>query len=710
MADLRDKTDEELLALVNKNKPKAITADDLATAPDETLQALIASKGRQGPAGPSVKATDTANARASWRPQTDSVGRAALGGLGYGAVETFAPSAMIDLAGQYVVAPAMYGMDKALTGIANTITGGNKKPDTLDEYRRRAGVTDPLSRRLADVIPMDQGKEGTWARPVSEMAELIPQSLLMKGNALKNAMVYGVAPGATGYVADQLAKDSPYEPYAKPVTQFLTAVGGGILTDPARGQKNIVSATKSATPEQLGEAMKVMQSAKEMGVNLTVDEALGFATQGGTSRLSNMRRIAENTGGRDVLQPFTAGRPQQTAAAADRMLDSITPAPANPSNVPVKTQEAARGALDGVRQRINFLAQPFYDAAENVRVPKSEISGLSGNAAFINALEELRNNPVVNQRVANLPDDAVGTLNAVKKRLDKGITRARGAVEPDNEVASILEGARRQVLDVADTASPDFRTARAIGQQGRESILQPLEAGPLGAISRSDSIDGLRSSIIPQGKNVLERQNEELARAMGYLSRQNPQLAKDAVRVSLGAEKNAAFRPRTSAVEGADLYGGSRFANAVGSQGQQRSNFMSTVEAVSRPQVAADAGRTLDVLTATGYRPATGSRTAFNAQDMADLRGASIANLDVTRPFARIGDFIEQARMAGKTKELSEFLTGGNVSLEQLVKLREIYPDLISDSMVKQLAGRAKRSVGFSGRAAVPAGLLAGDD
>lgn len=709
MADLRDKTDEELLALVNKNKPKAITADDLATAPDETLQALIANKGRQGAAGPSVKATDTANARASWRPQTNSVGRAALGGLGYGAVETLAPSAMIDLAGQYVVAPAMYGMDKAITGIANTITGGNRKPDTLDEYRRRAGVTDPLSRRLADVIPMDQGKEGTLARPVSEIAELIPQSLLMKGNALKNAMVYGVAPGTTGYVADQLAKDSPYEPYAKPVTQFLTAVGGGILTDPARGQKNIVSATKSATPEQISEAMKVMQSAKEIGVNLTVDEALGFATQGGTSRLSNMRRIAENTGGRDVLQPFTAGRPQQTAAAADRMLDSITPAPANPSNVPIAARKAAETEIGNVRKRINKLASPYYDSAENVLVPRGEFAALADNAAFLDAMQKLRSSPLLGQTVRVLPDNAVGTLNALKVNyLDDAISAAKE--QGKNVEASLNTNLKNRVLDAADTAAPDYAMGRGIVERGTREILDPLQAGPLGQIARADSPDALRSAIIPQGKNVLERQNEELARAMGYLSRQNPQLAKDAVRVSLGAEKNAAFRPRTSAVEGADLYGGSRFANAVGSQGQQRSNFMSTVEAVSGPQVAADAGRTLDVLTATGYRPATGSRTAFNAQDMADLRGTSIANLDVTRPFARIGDFIEQARMTGKTKELSEFLTGGNVSLEQLVKLREIYPDLISDSMVKQLAGRAKRSVGFTGRAAVPAGLLAGDD
>lgn len=709
MADLRDKTDEELLALVNKNKPKAITADDLATAPDETLQALIASKGRQGPAGPSVKATDTANARASWRPQTDSVGRAALGGLGYGAVETFAPSAMIDLAGQYVVAPAMYGMDKALTGIANTITGGNKKPDTLDEYRRRAGVTDPLSRRLADVIPMDQGKEGTWARPVSDIAELVPQAVMMKGNALKNAMVYGVAPGTTGYVADQLAKDSPYEPYAKPVTQFLTAVGGGILTDPSRGQKNIVSATKAASPEQLSEAMKVMQSAKEMGVNLTVDEALGFATQGGTSRLSNMRRIAENTGGRDVLQPFTAGRPQQTAAATERMLDSITPAPANPSNVPVLAQQAAGTAIDRVRQGINKLARPFYQSAENTPIPQKDFSALSSNSAFLDAMQKLRNSPVLGQSVQQFPDNSVGALNSLKTNyLDDAITAAKQ--EGRHTEAAILTKLKNQVVGVADTAAPDYATGRGIVQRGTQEVLEPLQSGPLGQIAQGGTPDSLRSAIIPQGKNVLERQNEELARAMAALSGQNPQLAKDAVRVSLGAEKNAAFRPRTSAVEGADLYGGSRFANSVGAQGQQRSNFMSTVEAVSGPQVASDAGRTLDVLTATGYRPATGSRTAFNAQDMADLRGASIANLDVTRPFARIGDFIEQARMTGKTKELSEFLTGGNVSLEQLVKLREIYPDLISDSMVKQLAGRAKRSVGFTGRAAVPAGLLAGDD
>lgn len=702
---------EELEKLANGKSEKSVTTDDLSDPrlSIDTIAALAAGK-KLGAASRSVDATDEAKAREPWRPQTDSVGKAALGGFNYGLVETLAPSGLIDLAGQYAVAPVMYGMDRAMTGIGNAITGGNAQSRSLEDYRRMAGTTPSLSKEAAKYLPMDQGKQGTWARPVSDIAELVPQAVMMRGNPLKNAAVFGVAPGATGYLAEQWSKGTRAEPYAKPVTQFATALLGGVLTDPTRGQKNIVAATKAADTDQLAKAMDLMNSAKAEGVSLTVDEALAFATQGGTSRLSNMRRLAENTGGgRDVIQPFTAARPQETAAAADRMLDSITPAPANPSNIPVSAQKAAEASLSQTRQKINRLASPFYDAAENVTIPPSDFAALNSNSAFLDAMQKLRSSPILGQSIQKFPDNSVGALNALKTNyLDDAISAA--IREGRNNEAAILTDLKNRIVGAADAAAPEYAVGRGIVQRGTRQVLEPLQSGPLGQIARSDTVDGLRSAIIPQGKNVLERQNEELARAMSALAQQDGQLAKDAVRVAAGAEKNAAFRPRTSAVEGADLYGGSRFANAVGAQGQQRSNFMSTVEAVSGPQVARDAGMTLDVLAATGYRPATGSRTAFNAQDMADLRGTSIASLDATKPFARIGDFIENMSMTGKTRELGEFLTGGTVSLEQLKELRKRYPDLISDSMVKQLAGRAQRSVGFTSRAAVPAGLLSGDD
>lgn len=710
MVDVSKLTDEELLALANKDKGKPIP-DDLSTASEATLAALAAGKPKPGPVLPSMKATDEAKAREPWRPQTDSMGKAALGGLNYGLVETLAPSGMIDLAGKYVVAPSMYGLDKAVTNIANAITGGNTQSKSLEDYRRMAGVTEPLSKHVQDYMPMYQGKEGTWARPVSDITELLPQAVMSPGNMAKNALVFGAIPGATGYVAEQATKGTRYEPYAKPATQFLTALAGGVVTDPTRGQKNLVSATKSADKSQFSQAIGLLDNANTNGVNLTVDEALAAATQGGTNRLSNMRRIAENTeGGRDILQPFTANRPQQTAAAAERMLDSITPAPANPYLVAQKAQASATDAFGQVRKDINSLAAPYYDSSRNARIPPNEYANLSNLPSFQTALRELRNDPELGMRIKDLPDNTVGTLDAIKKRMDTRITQAKGLAKPDEDLAAIIEQQRKAVVSAADKASSDYALARYIGNKGRENFLTPLDAGPLGQISRGGTPDNLRSAIIPSGKNVLERQNEDIATALQHIAGQDPQLAKDAVRVAMGAEKNAAFRPRTSAVEGADLYGGSRFANAVGAQGQQRNNFMSALEASAGPQVASNAGKTLDVLAATGYRPATGSRTAFNAQDMADLRGTSIASMDATKPLARVGDFLERMQMAGKTKELSEFLTGGRVSLEQLIELRKRYPDLVSADMVQQLIGRSQRGAGFAGRAAVPAGLLAGDD
>ena len=709
MVDFSKMTDEELEALVNKNKRQDQPLD-LSAMDDAALAALASGKARTASKAASVAQTDETNARASWRPQTDSIGRAALGGLGYGAVETFAPSGAIDLAGRYVVAPAMYGMDKAITGIGNMITGGNEQPTSLEEYRRRAGVTDPLSRRLSDVIPMDQGKEGTWARPVSDITELLPQAIMARGNMAKNAAVFGLAPGAAGYVADQAAKGTRFEPYAKPAAQFATALAGGIMVDPARGQKSVVSATRGASDEQMGQAMRLMADAKQRGINLTVDEALAAVSNGATTRLSNMRRLAENTeGGRDVLSGYTANRSNETRAAADAMLNRIGPAPDNPSLVPVRAQNAAGQSLDSVRQAINSVAKPYYEASRGARVPQQQFNELMQDPAFAKMLGELRADPVKNVRVADLPDDTIGVLDAVKKRFGANIDKAKSAFEPDNDLADILSASNRNLVSVADNVSPDYKTARGIVEDKTRRLLEPLKAGPLGTIANSSDVAGLRSAIIPQGKNVLERQDREIRKAMGLLSSVDGQTARDAVRVASGAEKNAAFTPRTVVMEGGDFYGGSRFANAVGAQGQQRKNFLAAVDAVSGRDAAKEVNTTLDALAATGYRPATGSRTAFNAQDMADLRGTSIAGIDATRPFAMVADFIEQARMTGRTKEIADFLTSGNVSLTQLMELRRRYPDLVTDRMLDKVIGRGGRTVGFAGRASVP-GLISSDE
>lgn len=499
-----------------------------------------------------------------------------------------------------------------------------------------------------------------FGRYAQNAAEFIPGAMLAPGSKVAAAIKYGIVPGvASEYVGSmEGVKGTKYEPWARAAAAIGTGGAAALASRPAYVERMVGDAARNVTPAQYAAAEALMQEARNRGINLTAAEAIQAASNGAT-RLGDVLRIAESTTeGGAHLNPFFAERPGQMSAATGNVLDNIAPRSATPAYQGAQLQEAAQGVLDRIRQRINRLAQPYYDALPNQSIGQAEHAALMNDPSYARAFQQVRNNPELNARIANLPDDSVAVVNEVVKRLDRNATAARQTVTNpagDNNLAALRGTARTNADNVASAASSDYRTARDIGAQGRETVLDPLQAGPVGQVARTADVAEQAGALMP--KSPLPGSEGETRRAVSNLLMENPEATRGVVRSGLEQAANRTVNA-TDSLARPDQFGGAKFAKDVRGNPQRATNIDAALEAASGPAVRDDVSRLLDVLQATGMRQRPGSLTAFNQEALQDLKGGGVQSIvqAILKPLQSGKDAVARARLGSQSERLADLL------------------------------------------------------
>jgi len=127
------------------------------------------------------------------------------------------------------------------------------------------------------------------------------------------------------------------------------------------------------------------------------------------------------------MQEFFADRPGQVEQAARAEFDRIGSQSPAPSTLGPQARDLSNNTLNDVRGQINQASEPFYQAAEGIRLTPAEMTHVRSIPGWTEARDAVRNNPQINWRVAHLPDDSISRPVALRPSRSRAHARRRPA-------------------------------------------------------------------------------------------------------------------------------------------------------------------------------------------------------------------------------------------------------------------------------------------
>lgn len=564
-------------------------------------------------------------------------------------------------------------------------------PSTPQLLRERAGFSLPgpdeiisgenLTAQAAKVAPGINYKPQTEAGKVAATVGEFMPGLLSPGTMTQRVIGGVLAPALAseglGRAAGALSPS--LEGPARLAGAVIGGVGGALATRPSTAQAAVAGGMRGIDDATVTAAGQIMQQAHARGVALTWPEAIAQASNGGGRGLTNMQRVVEGSqGGGDTMGAFMAQRPAQIDAAARREFGAVAPQSQQPSTIGPAIGRAADDTVQTATGIINRATRPAYQAAEVQRVGPQVQQGLMADPLYAQVFNEVRNNPALNRTIANLPDDSVGVVDMVQRRMREAADNAAipGQANSGNTIAAAYRDARAGPIAAAEQVTGSraatatqpaqvgsYEAARAQQEALRQQYLEPLMAGPIGKLANRDI--GTRQAIdalFPT--NPLPGSAPEIIDAVGALAQRNPMAARQLVR----AHVESVFNEATQQLQtGANQFGGAGFAAVLRGNTQQAENLAAAIQGVGGPQVLQGFDEFLNVLSATGQRQRIGSQTAFNqeAQDVLKRGGAlgetanAVATGGIKLP-GRIKEAYEQWRLGQNTQQIAQLFTDPN--------------------------------------------------
>jgi hypothetical protein len=505
------------------------------------------------------------------------------------------------------------------------------------------------------------------------------------------AVKFGLLPGMVSEGAGQATEGTAFEPYARVAGALVggvPAIVSGMRSAPGNILKD---ATMGVTDADFTAAQKLMDDARAAGSPITLPEAVQQVTNG-RSGLADVQRVVEQSRqGGSIIRDMMADRAGNNAAMVDRQLaGDLGPLPASPYEVAPRVQAAAETELTSVRQGINDKAKPFYDASRAQTVADDAFEVIENNPSFRAALKSVRNDPILAPTIADLPDNAVGVIDAVKKQLDDMGSTAGMAGERFR--AGEIGKGKSEMLEVADTAAPDYATARQIGAEGRQTKLNPLERAPTGQLAEADTFEKQKQILF--AADPLPGSERQVGQAVASVVKTDPVAAQNLVNMKI---RQSFAEATQNLASGPAQFGGPKFVASLTGNGQQRKNLEAAVKALPDGQVVWEGfNRMLNILEAQGRRQHAGSQTEFNKLLNKDMGAGGVG--DVAALMASPGKWWSAAQDAyqqfryGKNTELFANLFTSPEAVKELRKIAQLSPGnpktqaVISNLIVSRMA------------------------
>lgn len=564
------------------------------------------------------------------------------------------------------------GFDWVGDQVGKAVFGDSYQPVRIGP---RAPTGADIKQAATDVtgitLPTPQTTAGKYAHTIGEFA---PAAMGGPGGFFGKLLKFGAAPAVASEAAGQAFEGTDAEPWARAGAALATGGLAAMASRPSTPMQALREvAPQSMTQQDIAAASRLMQEGAQRGVQLTWPEALAQAT-GRRVDLTDVQRVLEQSpGGRPVMSEFMSKRPGQVQQAMGDELATMGPQ-GNPIRTGLDISRVSQQALDGLRNRINVITRPLYQAAGPVNVDPARFTALSKDPLFKAALRDIRNDPVYSRSVAGFPDMSVQVFDAIKKRLDDlaGSASASGK----NYEASVTGGLARDLRDAATAASPEYSQALSRQAQFRQGVLEPAETGPLGQMAGTPDV-GRQASILFPSQPVAGSERT-VGQTVRMLVRRDPKAATQLVQSHLATAFDEAVQAN---VGGANQWGGAKAAATIIGNPQQERNLQAAIEALPAGQLRWRGMKALmEVLQATGQRQRPNSATEFNRQISQDMTRGGVVGTGVslaTSPSSALTylrDSYQRFRLGQNTAELARIITapGSEKLLARLVGAKTV--------------------------------------
>lgn len=515
------------------------------------------------------------------------------------------------------------------------------------------GVVGPVSQ--PETVP------GQFAKTATEFAV---GAGAFGARTLGDVLRAGVAPGVASEAAGQATQGTQVEPWARFGGALAGGMAGAMAARPSVAEGVIRGAVSGIDDAAIAKAQQLIDDAASMGVSLTPAEAINQVTGGAARRLAEIQRVVENSqGGAPRMNEFMAQRPAQVQRAGLGAIESVAPgALPSPTQTGIAIKKAAQGVVADTQAGINQVTRPLYGQARAIAIPDEQFAVISRDPLFAQSLKQVRSDPALNRTIADLPDNAVGTVDLVVRRMDELATNARspGQASTSNLAARNFDDASRPALEAAETAAPTYAQANAQQRAMRAAELEPLREGKIGELSQTT--DAVRQSRALFPSKPMAGGADETEKAISALVRKDPIAAQSIIRQHAETLFNENMQNLAS---GPNQFGGAKFAAQIVGNPEQRRALEAAVKALPGGDTRWKGfSRMIDVLEATGQRLQQGSATAFNAEINRELKGGGLvgeaANIAATGGVklpGRIREAYENMRAGRNGAELAAILT-----------------------------------------------------
>lgn len=487
--------------------------------------------------------------------------------------------------------------------------------------------------------------------------------------------------GAVGGASQQGAAEAGANEY----WQFGAGLLGGGLTGgavnlakssiaqaagrPSQGVVNLINeATLGVDPAKMAQARALQEASKTMGTPLTGSEAIAQAT-GGNNQLQTIQRVIEQSPkGSPIMERMMNQRVAGNDQAMQGVLNKIGQRAEDTGALGANVQHAAGGILKDAKGQVKEISKPLYEPfkGEKYNLPKQQYALIAEDEMIQDIVSKMRESKLFGPKFRNLPDNNLGVLDFVKKRIDGLI-----ANEKDPFVKELLTEKKHLITSVADQAFPEYAMARQAHGQAMQNIVRPLENQPTGSLANTGDFNKQAAILLdPKASNM----TPSVAKStIENIVKQNPEAAQTMIRQSLENHFNEA----TQKVRwGDNQWGSSNFATNILGNKQQAENLKSLFAGL--PEGSAtfnDFRRLMDVFEAQGKRLLPGSSTPSVSRAIDNMGQGGLVNaaleFSTVQPLGFLKNWMVKLKAGKNARELANLLTNPR-SVEIIQQLRKM--------------------------------------
>lgn len=482
----------------------------------------------------------------------------------------------------------------------------------------------------------------TLGRYAQTIAEFAP-AMASPGGPVTRVMRM-IGPGAASEAAGEATQGTPVEPFAR----FAGGVAGGLGVEGMRFVADTpnrmgAAATEGMTAQDMAAAQRLRQTLAAMGIDITIAEAAQQVTHGGTGMSGLQDFVESSRHGAPVMAPFLRNRPQQMEQAVTNLANRIAPPTDNPSALGPQIQSYASDELNAVRRDINARARPDYQAAETQTMPTADYQVLAADPVYAEGLRRLRADPELGAQFNGVPDNNIGLIGEVYRSIRDRASAA--SVSGEHNLARIRGNTANTADAALSNASPEWARAQQTVAQGHAQELAPLEAGPMGGLSRSQSLNtGIVFPTAPPAGGAAETVD-----TIQRLGARDPEAMRQFARQHVLGGRSGAQEQMQDLSGGPNQFAGARWAANIAGNPEQERALIEGFRALpgNGPQLADELATLVEGGQATGRRIPRGSGT-FSRTEMREESRRLVPRFD------RIaGDLVG----GGRIRTLAEFLT-----------------------------------------------------